>query len=390
MIRTSPSHSTIFKGIGCSFLTHGMHTRFTHQIAERETLSSLKGRVNDVFVIGAGCVGQGLSASLLKSNTANRVFLISKTEHLCKIQKTGMNLIGAIEENFTPNEQFVISDNINSDLLAKHKVRQKPIVFLSTKANDAVASVNPFQRTLSTLCPTVVCLQNGLGIEQEIERAFPPFHANVLKGHVFGAMHKKLESIFAYKGRIIVGNRNNEISKDLTTIFGQPDSSIFNLEISPNILQAIYPKITVNCVCNPLTVILNQNLGIIRTQYEPLIRMICSEVYVVAISQGIGLSSSDSLAEIVLETMSKFSSHYSSMYLDHQSGKETEIEYINGAILRIANEKKIHIPLNRLLTQSMREITEKRMACASAEEFYQRHELYLESIKTQLLEIAKP
>lgn len=92
-----------------------------------------------------------------------------------------------------------------------------------------------------------------------------------------------MECIFAYKGRIIVGNNSNEISKDLKTIFGLPDSSIFNLEISPDILQAIYPKITVNCVCNPLTVIFNQNLGFIRTQYEPLIRMICSEVYVVAL-----------------------------------------------------------------------------------------------------------
>lgn len=78
-----------------------------------------------------------------------------------------------------PNEQFITSDKINNDLIVKYKIRQKPTVFLSTKASDAVASLMPFQNTSSTLCPTVICLQNGLGVEQEIERVFPPFHAKV-------------------------------------------------------------------------------------------------------------------------------------------------------------------------------------------------------------------
>lgn len=105
--------------------------------------------------------------------------------------------------------------------------------------------------------------------------------------------------------------------------------------------------------------------------------------------QGINLSSSENLAEIVLETMSNFSDHYSSTYLDHLAGKVTEIKYINGAILRIANEKRIHVPLNRLLTNVLNEIEEKRRTCKSPEEFYQKHDSYLESIKTQLFEITK-
>lgn len=328
--------------------------RWMGRMSEREQQDDQYPRLHDIFIIGAGCIGQGLTASLIRNNLSNRVFLISKTEHIHKIQTVGMNLMGVIEESFKPGRRFVVSDKIDNGLLSKYRVHQKPTVFLSTKASDAVSSLDPFKSALSTLCPTVICLQNGLGIEQEVARVFPPFHAKVLKGHVFGAVHKKMDSIFAYKGRIIVGSNNEEITTGLKTIFGPPDSSIFNLEVSSNILQAIYPKVAVNCVCNPLTVILNKNLGFIRANYEPLIRMICSEVYVVAHLQGINLSSSEDLAEIVLDTMFKFSSHYSSMHLDHQSGRATEIDYINGAIVKIANEKMFHAPLNKLLVKAMK------------------------------------
>ncbi len=277
--------------------------------------------LNDIFIIGAGCIGLSLTASLLNSNGRNRVFLIGRTPEIQKIQDVGVTVTGAVEAKYVPHEQFIASDTISRDLLIDYQVRPKSIVFLSTKTCDAVASLAPFQRILSPLHPVVICLQNGLGIEEKVEKVFRSSQATILKGHVFGAVHKKEGSLFAYKGRIIVGNRDPEITGDLREVFGQPNSGIFDLEISPNILKAIYPKVAVNCVCNPLTVILNQNIGLIKTHYEPLVRMICREVYEVARSQEIDLSSIEELTEIVLETMRAFSSHYSSTYLDHQEGE---------------------------------------------------------------------
>ncbi len=385
-----PSFLNVTKGFGEACKATRLYVRFTSQTSVTERPKTLgQDKVNDIFVIGAGCIGQGLTASLLKSNMANRVFLIGKMEHVRKIKEVGMTLQGAVEEKFSPNKQFVVSDKINYDLLSEHKIAENPVVFSSTKASDAVSSLSMFRDTLSTLHPTLICLQNGLGLEKEIEKLFPLLNATVLKGHVFGAVHKKTDDIFAYKGRIIIGNNDIEISRKLKTIFGQADNTIFNLEISHNILQAIYPKVAVNCVCNSLSVILNQNLGSIRTQHEPLIRMICNEVYTVAASQGISLSSADNVAEIVLDTMSKFSSHYSSMYLDHQAGKLTEIDYINGAILKIAEKKGIEVPVNQLLTRAIKEIEGKRMTCASSGEFYQKYSLYLERIKNELFKMAK-
>lgn len=369
--------------MGCSSVV------YVSEIKKEEEKQLMQRQSNDLFVIGAGCVGQGLAVSLLKNNLFNRVFLVTKTEQLHKIQKAGITLTGAVKGNFIPNERFVILDKINKNSFLQYKIAKNPIVFLTTKANDAVSSLYPFQQILSDLRSIVICLQNGLGIEQEVKKTFSSLYVKVLKGHVFGAVHKTPESLFAYKGSLVVERLNDACSERLKNIFLLQNDSVFNLEISSNILQAVYPKIAINCVCNPLTVIFNQPLGFIKTQYESLIRMICREVYEIALSQNVELPSFEGLIDIVLRAMSKFSNHYSSMYLDLQSGKASEIEYINGAILKIAQTKKISVPLNLLLTKSLKEVEVKRMNCESAKEFYQKYDSFLERVKVQLFKIVK-
>lgn len=340
-------------------------------------------KVRDVFIVGAGCIGQSLAASLLKSDAANRVFLMGKAAHLPGLQERGIRVQGALDATFNTNRQFVITDRVCERFVLKYHIQTQPFVFLSTKACDATSSIASLQGALQR--PKVICLQNGLGIEQEIERHFPSLKGRVLKGHVFGAAHKKGDTLFAYRGKIIVGTNDPEECRDLRAIFATPDTSIFNLELSPNILHAIYPKIAVNCVCNPLTVIFNQNIGSIRAAYESLIRKICHEVYLVGVSYGIDLKSSVVLADLVLETMSRFSSHYSSSYLDHRAGKITEIEYINGAIVKMARKNNINVPLNQYLLTVMKEIEGKRALFTTVDEFYRFEASYLETIRTQLL-----
>ncbi|MDP6347873.1 MAG: ketopantoate reductase C-terminal domain-containing protein, partial [Dehalococcoidia bacterium] len=43
--------------------------------------------------------------------------------------------------------------------------------------------------------------------------------------------------------------------------------------------------------------------------------------------------------------------HYASMYADLQRGKRTEIDSLNGAVVRLGEEKGLATPLNLLLTR---------------------------------------
>ena len=346
------------------------------------------GEVNDIFIAGAGCIGQGLAVSLLKSNPLNRVFLITKPQYIRDIHKLGITTKGVVEGTFFPNRNFVIIDKVDDSLFDEYNIARNPIVFSSTKAADTVASLLPFQKVSKINDLAIICLQNGIGTEQEVQGSLPRQFGTVLKGHVLGAVHKKGADLFAYKGKILVDGRNGNVSKTLQDMFLDQKNGIFDLELSQNIYRDIYPKVAVNCVCNPLTIIFNRNLGFIKNNFEPLIKLICDEVYTAARSQGIPIESSQHLTEFVLNMMSKFSEHRSSMYLDHVAGKETEIDYINGGVLRIARENRIDLPINQLLAESIKEIEGMRAKTKSAEEFYQMHDSYLEGLTKRLLNFS--
>ena len=343
------------------------------------SIKTITEKVNDIFVIGAGCIGQGLAISLLKSNPSNRVFLLTRSQYIHNIQKSGIRSNGAVAGVFVPNARFVVVDKVDDQLFRQRQIQNNPIIFSATKASDAVSSLFSFYN-MSNIDPAIICLQNGLGSEQEVQKSLSQRQGAVLKGHVLGAVHKKDGDLFAYKGKILIERRNDSLSEKLSEIFQDSDQGIFSMEISQNIYRDIFPKIAVNCVCNPLTIILNQNLGFIRNHHEPIIRLICEEIYNVAISQGVELTSSQHLADFVLDMMSKYSSHYSSMYLDHVAGKETEIDYINGGIIKIADANGVEAPINRLLTNAVKEIQQKRKSAKSAEEFYQMNVYFLKEL----------
>jgi len=347
------------------------------------------GKFNDIFVAGAGCIGQVLAISLLKSNPFNRVFLITKPAYIKEIQNEGITTKGIVEGLFTPNANFLVTDKVDDNFFAKNNITKNPIIFSTTKANDVVSSLLPFQNLANIAEPSIVCLQNGLGTEREVLKCLPGNKGLVLKGSVLGAVQKKNTALFAYRGKLLIEDCNKNTSSNLLEIFSGQKYGIFDLEMSKNIYRDIYPKIAVNCVCNPLTIIFNEPIGFLINHCKPLIKSICQEVYAVALSQNIALPSAQYLTNFVINTLSNPSEHYfySSMYDDHVAGKKTEIDYINGSIARIARENGVNTPINELLTKSIKEITEMRAKVNSSEEFYQIHDLYLKSLVKKLREL---
>ena len=58
----------------------------------------------------------------------------------------------------------------------------------------------------------------------------------------------------------------------------------------------------------------------------------------------------------VIRTISRLKQYknYSSMYQDVKKGKKTELDYITGAIIRIAKKHKIAVPYNEFLYDSIK------------------------------------
>jgi hypothetical protein len=60
------------------------------------------------------------------------------------------------------------------------------------------------------------------------------------------------------------------------------------------------------------------------------------------------------LEAFVVDAAERNARNYSSMYQDAAGGRPTEVGYINGAVIRAAEEHGVPVPCNRLLLQQMR------------------------------------
>ncbi|MDQ0416373.1 2-dehydropantoate 2-reductase [Croceifilum oryzae] len=115
------------------------------------------------------------------------------------------------------------------------------------------------------------------------------------------------------------------------------------------ILKRMWEKLAVNAVINPLTTILEVPNGeLLHGEFENMIEKITAETCQVARRVGVELDHSRTIKKIK-EVCRLTSQNLSSMLQDVQGRKQTEIEAINGAILRYAKEHNIPVYYHEML-----------------------------------------
>ena len=109
-------------------------------------------------------------------------------------------------------------------------------------------------------------------------------------------------------------------------------------------------KLVVNSVINPITAILKVKNGTLK-RHQTLRDLIWSTVREsthVVNTLGYNFSAKE-VEHLVFDVIENTADNISSMLQDIMSGRTTEIEYINGEILRIAEENKVSAPINLTL-----------------------------------------
>jgi 2-dehydropantoate 2-reductase len=115
---------------------------------------------------------------------------------------------------------------------------------------------------------------------------------------------------------------------------------------------ALWKKLAINAVINPLTAIHNiKNGGLMDTKYYVNITNICFEVSQVMRALNYPMDSAE-LVKIVHQVITATANNFSSMHQDLKFKRHTEVEFINGYVTSKAAELNIEVPHNlRLLEQ---------------------------------------
>jgi 2-dehydropantoate 2-reductase len=129
----------------------------------------------------------------------------------------------------------------------------------------------------------------------------------------------------------------------------------------PHLLREQLLKLAANCVLNPLTALLDVRNGDIKDNRDlwPLHCRLLKEISMVYgklpelqnLPRDLAHFSVELLETVLWDTINKTARNSSSMREDIRKGRETEIEYINGWIVRRGRELGIDCVVNESITQ---------------------------------------
>jgi len=203
----------------------------------------------------------------------------------------------------------------------------------------------------------IATLQNGIGNVQILNDYFGP--EKVIAGitnhgsTLLGEGHVR----HAGRGETIIGKSDGKLSGSLRDIQNALSKCGFETKVSKDIDSVIWGKLIINVGINALTAITRLNNGRL-TEYEEarsLLRAAVQEAAKIVKRKRIKLAYDDPIQKV--ESVCKSTAaNVSSMLQDVLSKKRTEIDFINGAIVRQGKALGIATPVNEILTNLVKTI----------------------------------
>jgi 2-dehydropantoate 2-reductase len=201
----------------------------------------------------------------------------------------------------------------------------------------------------------VLCLLNGIGHEDVIKKYVPL--SNIILGNTMwtaGLEGPGKAKLFG-NGSIDLQNLGTDGKEAAEEVIEVLNAANLNAKYSDNILSSIYKKACVNGTMNGLCTILDSNMADFGETdvADDIVEAIVSEFAAVAERENATLNVPEVLAQIkTCYNRETIGLHHPSMYQDLIiNNRLTEIDYINGAIVRKGKEYGIETPYCSFLTQ---------------------------------------
>lgn len=222
------------------------------------------------------------------------------------------------------------------------------LALIVTKAGKTAAAA---QVAAGILAPTgvAVTLQNGLGNDTVL--------ADVLGAdRVTVGVTTQGASTGGAPGVVIDGGAGLTVLATRPPIEAQVRAAAalferggLRVDIAVDVRALVWGKLAVNAAINPLTAILRvPNGALVGSDWtRVLVDQVAGEVSAVAAAQGITLPM-DAAAQ-ARDVARRTAANRSSMLQDVLRGAETEIDAINGAVVRVGEAQGVPVPVNRVL-----------------------------------------
>jgi 2-dehydropantoate 2-reductase len=289
-----------------------------------------------ILMVGAGAVGGYFGALLVRAGV-DLTFLVHPETHEA-IQVNGLKIKSA-EGDFEVRPKTVTGAQDAGPV---------DLIILAVKCYDVDQAVADVKAALGE-GTSILTLQNGVTAEERVQSEIGA--DRVLAGVAYITSRQAAPGVIEHfrRGKIALGELSGRKTDRLLAVYNLFVQSGIPTHLSEDIRQTKWEKLCWNATFNPLSVILNDTIGAVLDSPE-LLEVVRGGIReVMAVASVLGIKLSERVVEETITGSEQFRDYHTSMYEDFNAGKETEIEYLNGHIVRQGREKGVQTPVNLTL-----------------------------------------
>lgn len=299
-------------------------------------------------VLGAGSIGCLFTAALTADahqGNRNIQLIVRDANRLAQLQSMG----GITLEQ--AQEKTLVEVNACTPRSITQPIAQ---LLICTKAQQTVAALRSIKKHLIDT-PLIVLLQNGMGVRESILDIIPnAIVLNAITTH--GAFQReRFHVVHAGIGDTVVGASNPQEQHYAAHVADSLQSEL-PIAVTTDIAQRLWLKLAVNSTINPLSAIYQCRNGELRKlpHIETTIEQLCVEFNAVAEAEGQQFSTA-TLLENILRVINDTAENRSSMLQDILVLRPTEIDFINGFIIKRALKHGILCPQHVALFDAIKQ-----------------------------------
>ncbi|WP_166372471.1 2-dehydropantoate 2-reductase [Psychromonas sp. SA13A] len=301
-----------------------------------------------IQIIGAGAIGCLWLAKLQQSGSVCHLVCRSKTTKSI-LQFT--NLSG---------QQSLLTISVSQKVLNTSTEQKNSTILVCVKAQHVVSALLAQQQYID-IKQKLILMHNGYGCAEQVRKHFPDnpiICATTANASLVNApldvMHTGMGP--TYLGAFIDSAEMEELTEEdkesptqlhhfLKPVIEPLQQAMPEVYWSEDIVKKCWLKLVINAVINPLTAIHQiQNGQLQSPEYAVVIQPLISEIFAIAEAEHIDfelLALQQNIDQVILATAKNFSS----MNRDIFYHRPTEIEFINGYLIKKAQQHNIEVPL---------------------------------------------
>ena len=291
-----------------------------------------------IVIVGPGAIGCLFAAFLTKSK--EEVWLLDKNkENACKLNESGVSFEGV---SGTWTTKIRVTTNVAD-------IKKADLILICVKSFNTKTAIEEIKPLLLE-STKVLTLQNGIGNIEIISEI-------VGEDRVIAGITNEAATLIdlgkvrhAGRGETIIGTISGKTPVEMRAIREVFNKVGFETKMTRDIKGLIWSKLIINVGINALSAITRLPNGLLMDYpgTKRILRDAVTEATRIAKRKRIKLFFDDPLAKV--ETVCENTSeNYSSMLQDILRKKRTEVDFINGVIVRLGQELGIEVPTNKFL-----------------------------------------